>query len=283
MDSNLDSDQFRLIEDYKEKKEKISKIIKVDIENYKKQIVDIEKIYSFHLNEYLAILRQIKDLKKKIEDFIEKKYGLDITIKIFNDQLNYLNQQKNINDINIYKDDLSDLVGKKKKSSFASSLFNFFGFGKKANSIKKEKNKKRNTLNDEKKNNNNDPKHNNCYNNKQIIHNHNFKETINTNTFKNMRMSQALKKSNTYFRNNGNLKNNIHIEFNGNLNKKKSSFFFSPIKRNSINKTKEEIIHQEIFKFHEELYELEMKIGIFNHELLESVINHLNFSLRYWM
>lgn len=285
MNSDLDNEQYEIIKEYKEKKIKINKIVKVDIENYKKQMIDIDKIYSFHLTEYLGILSQTKGIKKKIEKFIENKFSLELTVKIFNDQLHHLYETKNINENNIFKDDLKNCAEehKKKRNSFTTGLLSFLGFGKKSHKydlVSKPKNmnnylgKFMNQKNDNNKkiqiNMEKNGIHKNHENYDKNIHNNNYlhiedKEIINR---------QPSKKSIIAINYNLHHQNQEYVvkePKTSKNNNKKQSFFFPPIKKNNVNKSKEEIINREIYKFNEEICELEMKISLLNHELLISV------------
>jgi len=228
-------------------------------------MVDIEKIYSIQLKEYLYFLNQSKFLKNKIEVLIEKKYSLELTVKIFNDELKCLNQRKNISDIHIYKDDMENLTQKKKKRlTFNLGFFNFLGFGKKPSrgTDSNSKNKSNNSSNNQ---NINNPF---TYNNSnEKVQNNYIEICSNINLNKNNVGKGDLKKSNTIFYDNN------RKQFKPlNVKKRNNSFFsFSPIKKNRTNISKEEIIHQEIFKFNEEILDLDSKIRILNQDLLQNV------------
>jgi hypothetical protein len=170
----MDLEQLDLIRDYKQRKEKISLLVKNDIELYKKQMIEINKTFSFHLKEYIIANTKSKNLKKNLEIFIDKKYKLEKTLNFFIEELRIINEKKNIENFAIAnkEDDIKNnefkiksnkdgkglaiglgigmgisigngigngisLSDKKKKSSFfGMGLLKFFGIGGKKNENK---------------------------------------------------------------------------------------------------------------------------------------------------
>ena len=196
-------------------------------------MTDIDKIYSGHLNEYLNLLSQTRKIKIKMEIFIEKKYGLELTVKIFNDELNYLNEKNGMEKISLYKDDISNQGdSRKKRNSITKGILNFFGFGKKNN-------------------------------------NQNSNRTENSEK-KSKEMKNDIKITPQIFHKSNTINEEVAIVSKKKF-QKKQSFFFSPLKKSNLGISKEEIIIKEIMKFNDEICELEIKIEGLNFELLQSV------------
>ena len=112
--TNWDQDQKGALTEYLKQKTKIDNLVKKDVSNYKHLMEEIDKKSIIPLKHYNEQLKQIGEMKKRIDKMAEQKYSYEEMYTIYKQKIDGLVTENHLNQLKI------DITKKRKNSSDGS-------------------------------------------------------------------------------------------------------------------------------------------------------------------